>query len=72
MELIINIFLGILGVYFLIGFLFALYFSFKGANKIDPLMTDTKKKVRFLLFSGIVATWPFLIAKVFKSNTSQL
>jgi len=69
MIVIINIFLIILGVYFLIGFLFGLYFLFIGATKIDPLMHDTKKKVRMLLFPGIIATWPFLISKAFKSKT---
>ena len=69
MLLIIDIFLSILGIYFTIGFLFGLYFIFKGAPKIDPIMFNTKKKVQFLLFPGIVATWPFLIGKLFKSKT---
>ncbi len=69
MEIIINIFLIILGIYFAIGLLFGLYFIFKGATRIDPLMQDTKKKVRFLLFPGVVATWPFLIGRLFKSKT---
>ena len=69
MLTLINIFLTILGIYFAIGFLFGLYFIIKGAPKIDPLMLNTKKKVRFLLFPGIVATWPFIIGKLFKSKT---
>jgi len=69
MTNLINIFLSILGVYFLVGFLFGLYFLFKGATKIDPLMHDTKKKVRILLFPGVIATWPFLIVKLFKTKT---
>ncbi len=69
MEIVINIFLGILGTYFFIGLLFGLYFLFKGATKIDPLMNDTKKKVRLLLFPGVIATWPFLVGKLFKSKT---
>ena len=69
METIINIFLSILGVYFLIGLLFGLYFLFKGATRIDPLMQDTKKKVRVLLLPGVIATWPFLIGRLFKSKT---
>ena len=68
MLLVINIFLAILGSYFAIGLLFGLYFLFKGAPKIDPLMTDSKKKVRVLLFPGVVATWPFLISKLFNSK----
>ena len=67
---IINIFLILLGIYVLIGFLFGLYFLLKGATRIDPLMADTKKKVRFLLFPGVVATWPFFIGKLFTSKTS--
>lgn len=70
MIVIINIFLIILGVYFLIGLLFGLYFLFKGATKIDPLMQNTKKKVRFLLLPGVIATWPFLIGKLFRSKTA--
>ena len=69
MLLIITVFLSFLGVYFSIGFLFGLYFIIKGAPKIDPLMVDTKKKVRFLLFPGVVVTWPLLISKLFKSKT---
>ncbi len=69
METIINIFLSILGVYFLIGLLFGLYFIIKGATRIDPLMQDTKKKVRVLLLPGVIATWPFLIGRLFKSKT---
>ena len=65
----INVFLTILGIYFLIGFLFGIYFLFK-APRIDPYMADTKKRVRFLLFPGIIATWPFLISKFFKSKTA--
>ena len=69
MKIVINIILAVLGMYFLIGILFGLYFLFKGATKIDPLMKDTKKKVRILLFPGVVATWPFLIKWLFKSKS---
>jgi len=69
MVTIINVFLNILGIYFLIGLLFGIYFLFKGATKIDSLMADSKKKVRVLLFPGVVVTWPFLISKLFKSKT---
>lgn len=64
----INIFLTVLAIYFLIGLIFGLYFLFK-AGKIDPLMKDTKKKVRLLLLPGVIATWPFLVGKLFKSKT---
>lgn len=70
MLTVISIFLTLLAVYFFVGFFFALYFIFKGAPKIDPLMHNTKKKVRILLFPGIVATWPFFIRKLLKSKTT--
>lgn len=70
MEIVINIFLAVIGGYFLIGLLFGLYFLFKGATKIDPLMQDTKKKVRVLLVPGVIATWPFLIGRLYKSKTA--
>jgi len=70
METPINIFLALLGAYFAVGLLFGIHFIFKGATKIDPLMKDTKKKVRFLLLPGVIATWPFLISKLFKSKSA--
>jgi uncharacterized membrane protein len=70
MLLIITIFLSFLGLYFGIGLLFGFYFIIKGAPKIDPIMANTKKKVRFLLFPGVVATWPLLISKLFKPKTT--
>lgn len=70
MELIITIFLTLLGTYFGIGLLFGLFFLFIGAKKIDPLMNDTKKKVRVLLLPGTIATWPFLIGRLFQSKTT--
>ena len=69
MLTVINIFLSFLGIYFAIGFLFGIFFIIKGAPKIDPIMLNTKKKVRILLFPGIVTTWPFLIGKLFQSKT---
>jgi len=66
----INIFLTLLAIYFAIGLLFGLFFLFKSAPKIDPLLADSKKKVRFLLLPGVIATWPMFIAKAFKSKTT--
>ncbi|GMN05801.1 hypothetical protein MTsPCn5_11900 [Croceitalea sp. MTPC5] len=68
METVINIFIIALGSYFGLGLLFGLYFLFVGATKIDPLMKESKKVVRLLLLPGTIATWPFLIGKLFQSN----
>lgn len=69
METVITAFLTVLALYFGAGLLFGLYFMFLGATKIDSIMTDSKKKVRLLLFPGVVATWPFFLGKLFKSKT---
>ncbi len=59
-------------VYYGIGLLFGIYFLLKGANNVDPLLAGSKKKVRFLLVFGIIATWPFFIRKMFQSTKKQL
>ena len=69
METVIQVFLVFLGTYGALGFLFALYFLFVGAKKLDPLMDNTKKSVRLLLFPGVLATWPLLLGKLFKSKS---
>ena len=68
----INIFLIALTIYFLIGLLFGLYFIFIGATKIDPLLAESKKGVRILLFPGVVVTWPMFIKKAVTSKTTSL
>ncbi|TXN36866.1 hypothetical protein FVB32_00850 [Flagellimonas hymeniacidonis] len=71
METVITAFLTILALYFGVGLLFGLYFMLLGASKIDSIMRDSKKKVRLLLFPGVVATWPFLLRRLFKSQTAD-
>ena len=71
MKLIIDIFLGFLAFYAAFGLLFGLYFLFIGATKIDPLLTESKKGVRVLLFPGVMATWPLFVKKAFKSKSAN-
>ncbi|NAS31317.1 hypothetical protein GTQ40_10070 [Flavobacteriaceae bacterium R38] len=68
MITVINSILTILGIYFGIGLLFGIYFFLAGARKIDPIINDSKWTVRLLLVPGAVATWPFLISKLFKTE----
>lgn len=71
MTLIIDIFLGFLAFYAAFGLLFGLYFLFIGATKIDPLLANSKKGIRVLLFPGVIATWPLFIKKAFKSKSEN-
>ena len=69
MDIAIMTFLIILEIYFLAGLVFGLFFIFS-AKHIDPLMGESKKVVRLLLFPGVVATWPFLIKRLFENKNS--
>lgn len=68
MEIVITVSLILLGAYIMLGILFGIYFIVSGAPKIDSLMANSKKNVRYVLFPGIVCTWPFFIKKIFKSK----
>ena len=70
MEIAITVFLSVLAIYFLIGLVFAIIFLFGGASRVDPLMADSKRIVRLLLFPGCIAVWPFMISKMFKAKRS--
>jgi len=41
-----------------------------GASKIDPILAETKKRVRFLLIPGLIATWPVFMYHIFNKTTS--
>ncbi|MCB0517778.1 MAG: hypothetical protein R2830_08065 [Saprospiraceae bacterium] len=58
-----TIFIVFLGIYFLIGFLFSLWFVQKGAAKMDKLATNANWKLKLLWLPGAAALWPFLLKK---------
>lgn len=66
----IKILLALLALYFILGILFGLYFLFIGATKIDPLLAQSKKKLRVLLLPGIIITWPFFFLKLIQNKSS--
>ncbi|MET1257740.1 hypothetical protein ABV409_00270 [Flagellimonas sp. DF-77] len=68
MELVIQIFLGTLAAYTILGILVSLFLVFRSVSKLDPVLANSKKSVRILLFPGMVATWPFLLKKMLKSE----
>lgn len=68
MELLIEIFLTLLAIYFLAGLVFGLLFLFGLAVRLDPLMGESKWIVRLLLFPGCIAVWPFLLFQLLKKN----
>lgn len=68
MEIIIQIIVSLLGLYFGIGFLFGIYFFFKGAFQLDELITDSKWTVRLLLVPGAMGLWPILLLKIINKS----
>lgn len=53
--------------YVLVGVLFATFFVWSGAGKIDDSARGMSWKVRALLFPGSVALWPVLLRQWRKS-----
>lgn len=68
MLLFINILLIFIAIYFGIGFLFAIYFFLKGAEKMDPLIVDSNWTVRLLLIPGAIVTWILLVPQLFQKK----
>lgn len=55
-------------LYLLVGLLFALWFVFKGVQKLDSGMDGAKWNLRLLLLPGAVLLWPVLIRKYLKNK----
>jgi uncharacterized membrane protein HdeD (DUF308 family) len=53
--------------YLVIGFLFGLWFAFKGVQKIDTGMNEAKWNLRLLILPGSIALWPIMLRKYLKS-----
>ena len=68
METVISIFLITLGIYLLIGVLFAIAFLMKGMTKLDPGTKGSSFFFKVLLFPGLCFLWIFLLPKWLKSN----
>ena len=67
----LEIFLVLLGSYFLIGFLFSLYFVFKGVAKLDDDAKDLSLGMKLLLIPGSTAFWIFLVIKSLKKQKHE-
>lgn len=64
MAIALHILVLALGVYFAIGVVFGIYFLFRGAFQIDPLLKESKFSVRLLLLPGAIGLWPVLLKKI--------
>ena len=54
----------ILGIYALIGVVFAIFFVTLGAGRIDPNAKSMPLQTRVMIFPGAAGLWPLLVLKV--------
>jgi len=63
---IVEIFVYVFYAYLAIGFLFGLWFIFKGVQKIDAGVQNVKWVLRLMILPGTMALWPVLLQKYLK------
>jgi hypothetical protein len=61
--IVIEILFVIMGVYVLIGLLFAILFVIKGVDKIDEGAHGGSIGFRLIIIPGVMAFWPLLLKK---------
>lgn len=64
----ISITLNIAGLYLVAGLLFAVFFYWRAAVKIDPGTSGTPWHFKLIIFPGVVLFWLPLLIKYIKSN----
>lgn len=52
--------------YLAIGFLFGLWFVFKGVQKVDDGMKEVKWTLRLMILPASIALWPIMLRKFLK------
>jgi hypothetical protein len=60
-------FFGIIGIYLICGFVFALAFVFKGAQVIDEGAKDSTLGFKIIIIPASMVFWPFLLMKWIKA-----
>jgi len=68
MESLISLFVSVMGIYLLIGVLFATIFLFKAITKVDPVTEGSSFFFKLLIFPGLVFLWPFLLSEWIKTK----
>ena len=67
-SLIIDILLGVMATYMVLGLVFSIYFYLKGAAKIDDGTKDAPWHFKVIIFPGVVLFWSILLLKLVRSN----
>ena len=64
----IGILLSILGIYLLVGVIFAVPFAFAGAKKVDPAAEEGTLGFKLLILPGSAVFWPLLLKRWMKGE----
>ena len=59
---------GILLLYFVVGLLFAIYFSVRGITDLDKAARGTSFLFKVLISPGVLALWPYLLMSLLKGS----
>lgn len=70
-EAIASQLLTLVGLYLLIGMVFALAFVFRGAGRIDPAAQHGTWGFRILIVPGCAVFWPLLIGRWLAAARAQ-
>lgn len=60
-----------LGIYLLLGFLFAIIVQFKGLNQIDPATKGSGWGFKLLILPGLTVFWILFLIKWIKSSANE-
>lgn len=58
-----SVVLGAIGIYLLLGLLFAVWFVAHGVGRVDPVASGAGVGFRVLIVPGCAALWPVLLVK---------
>ena len=64
-------FFGIIGIYLICGFVFALAFVFKGAQVIDEGAKDSTLGFKIIIIPASMVFWPLLLIKWIRFSKNQ-
>jgi hypothetical protein len=56
-------------LYLLVGILFALWFSWRGAARLDPVATESSLGFRWMIVPAAAALWPLLAFRLLRKHS---
>lgn len=63
LETLASALVTVIGLYLLVGILFAVVFVWRGLGRIDPAAREGTWGFRVLVFPGAMALWPLLLGR---------